>query len=223
MEGGNNIKKSSETMLIPEEEIISLREENAILKEAHAELINQIEGLSKNAFYDPLTGLKSRAFFEEEMKYILGNVFQSKRLPDRREGVGADNEDAGLIMFDLDKFKNVNDTLGHLAGDEVLKAVAEVVKNSVRDLDIAARWGGEELVVVLVGANTEETIAKAEEIRVKVSALQFADYPDLRVTISAGVALASNFKDKNTLFSAADKALYQSKNTGRNRVTAYAI
>ena len=198
-----------------------LEEENAMLRGAHADLVTQIEELSKNAFYDRLTGLKSRVFFEEEMRYVLGNVFQKRHSPERRQGSNEKNEDVSLIIFDLDKFKSVNDSLGHLAGDAVLKAVAEIIIDSVRDLDVAARWGGEELAVALVGANLQEATEKAETIRKKISELQFVQYPDLKVTISAGVASASDFEDQTSLFKAADKALYKSKNTGRNRVTAH--
>lgn len=208
-------------MLIPEEEVVRLKDENEILRVAHADLVTQIEELSKNAFYDRLTGLKSRAFFEEEMKDVLRGIFQKRHSPERRQGSNEEIEDVSLIIFDLDKFKNVNDSLGHLAGDMVLKTVAEVIKDSVRDFDIIARWGGEELAVVLVGASIQEATEKAEIIRRKISEIQFDQHPDLKVTISAGVASASDFEDQTSLFGAADQALYESKNNGRNRVTAY--
>jgi diguanylate cyclase (GGDEF)-like protein len=210
-----------DSMLIPEERITRLEGENAMLRIAHTELITQIEELSKNAFYDRLTGLKSRAFFEEEMKYILGNIFQKKYSRERRQETGIGDESACLIIFDLDKFKNVNDSLGHLAGDEVLKAVAKVIQDLVRDFDIAARWGGEEIALVLTGATSEEAMEKAENIRQKVSEIKFEQYPNLAVTISAGIASASDFEDQASLFNAADRALYQSKDSGRNKVTAH--
>ena len=216
----NPIKNLQDTMLIPEEEIIHLKEENAMLSAAHAELITQIEELSKNAFYDRLTGLKSRAFFEEEMKYILGNFFKKKYSPERRES-DEESEDICLIIFDIDHFKNVNDSLGHLAGDEVLKTVSKTIKDSVRDFDIAARWGGEEVVVALVGTDVQEAIKKADAIREKISKIKFEQYPELKVTASAGVASASDFEDQASLFNAADKAMYESKNNGRNQVTAH--
>ena len=216
----NPIKNPQETMLILEEKVALLEEKNAIINIAHAELITQNEELSKNAFYDRLTGLKSRAFFEEEMKYILGNFFKKQHSPERREP-DEESEDVCLIIFDIDHFKNVNDSLGHLAGDEVLKTVAQTIEGSVRDFDIAARWGGEEIAVVLVGASTQEAVEKAETIRNKVSEIQFEQYPGLKVTVSAGVASASDFEDQTSFFGAADKAMYQSKNNGRNQVTAH--
>ncbi len=209
-----------ETMLLPEERIKLLEEENEKLRIAYEELLQQIEELSKNAFYDKLTGLKSRAFFEEEMQHLFHNSFK-KNLSEKKRESDENDRNVCVVLFDIDKFKNVNDSFGHLVGDKVLKIVAQTIQDSVRDTDIAVRWGGEEIVLVLEEMNIQEATKKAEGIREKVSEIQFEKYSELKVTISAGVAASQKFKNFEALLDAADRALYKSKNNGRNKVTTF--
>jgi len=220
---GEGKESREETMMLPDERIKYLEEKVAKLKikaAAYEELLEQVDELSRDAFYDKLTGLKSRAFFVEEMKYVLRGVFGRDTSKESRVS-DESNGDVCVTLFDIDKFKSVNDTLGHMAGDEVLKIVAQTIQDSVRDTDIAARWGGEEMVLVLEDTNIQEAVKKANEIREKISKIKFKNHPELSVTISAGVAAASDFDNEEDFFKAADKAMYDSKNTGRNRVTTY--
>lgn len=121
-----------------------------------------------------------------------------------------------LIVVDIDQFKQVNDTFGHQRGDKILKQVSGIVKTSIRQSDIAARWGGEELAVYLPSLGIEQALQVAERIRVRV-----ADETDPRVTVSCGISEWNWMHDRisvESLFYRADMALYEAKNGGRNRI-----
>jgi diguanylate cyclase (GGDEF)-like protein len=125
-----------------------------------------------------------------------------------------------VLIADIDHFKHVNDTHGHLTGDATLRAVSECLVAMVRRQDIVARLGGEEFAVVLVGAGAADAYATAEEIRKAVENLVIAT-PDggmVRVTISIGVRAFGRDDDVTQIISAADAALYDAKSCGRNLV-----
>jgi diguanylate cyclase (GGDEF)-like protein len=126
----------------------------------------------------------------------------------------------GCIMLDLDHFKRVNDTKGHLAGDLVLKAVAQRLRESVRPYDVIGRYGGEEFVVLLPDTNLEQCLVVAERIRVSISHEPFEHEGDpIPVTVSLGVSCTSeNDQGVNDLLKRADEGLYKAKAAGRNRV-----
>jgi diguanylate cyclase (GGDEF)-like protein len=135
----------------------------------------------------------------------------------------------GLLMLDLDHFKDVNDSYGHLAGDVVLKAVATAIKEQVRDYDSVGRFGGEEFVVLLPGISEGDVLAVAERIREAVLSLEINVVTAEGVTavrglsVSIGVAVcpaAGTILER--LLHAADAALYEAKNTGRNKVVSIA-
>jgi diguanylate cyclase (GGDEF)-like protein len=185
-----------------------------------AELEATVQTLEKDLIHDNLTGLKTRGFFEEEARMYFDIAVNAKGRGARRtKWFGFTN--ISFIFFDIDFFKKVNDTLGHDAGDEVLRAVAETIKVSVREGDTAARWGGEEIVVALVGATERDAKNKAEDIRRQIEDIIFGKFPDLHVTISAGVAAAESGSTFEDILKRADKALYKAKETGRNRVVGY--
>jgi diguanylate cyclase (GGDEF)-like protein len=129
-----------------------------------------------------------------------------------------------LLMLDLDHFKKVNDTYGHMAGDHVLRAVAEAVRAGIRGQDIAGRWGGEEFVVLLPNVDADELRAVAERVRHRVRSLVIpiptTDGPVRNPTISIGGALSTDSHPAHLdeLLAAADAALYQAKDLGRDRV-----
>jgi diguanylate cyclase (GGDEF)-like protein len=126
-------------------------------------------------------------------------------------------------MLDLDHFKRINDTYGHLAGDDVLKAFAELVRNCLRKEDLLARYGGEEFVVLLPGAAPAAAAILAERIREEVAARPFdANGRLVRVTVSQGVASegGDTLPSLEAMLGRADEALYSAKNQGRNRVVA---
>jgi two-component system cell cycle response regulator len=171
-----------------------LREKNEVLK-----------GMSTT---DHLTELRTRRYLSE---VLAVECLRSKRY----------KSPLSVVMADLDYFKRVNDTYGHAAGDDVLKATADVLRESLRATDVAARWGGEEFLVVLPETDLPGAELWAERWREDIEGHAFKE-PDgktLKITISIGVASFSDDMDKqNILIDAADKALYRAKESGRNRV-----
>lgn len=172
----------------------------------HITLKQHRDELRLLATHDPLTGLYNRRYLTNALAV---KVAHSKR----------HDSSLSLIVADVDHFKKINDTHGHLVGDEVLKAVAKCLATGARREDIAARFGGEEFVLVVDNCSLENALAKAEELRQKIQLL----HPNrLEVTTSFGVAsLSETISDCTLLFAAADKALYEAKNSGRNRVVVY--
>jgi diguanylate cyclase (GGDEF)-like protein len=122
-------------------------------------------------------------------------------------------------MADIDFFKKVNDTYGHLAGDEVLRAVTERIQSSLRDFDTVGRYGGEEFLIILPNTDLEMAKAVAERVRAKVAA-QPVHVPGerIRVTISLGIACRLSDWEANQMIEQADAAMYAAKQAGRNRV-----
>ena len=163
------------------------------------------------ATHDPLTGLWNRRAILE--------ILHKEMDRSRREAAPL-----GLIMLDLDHFKQVNDTYGHQAGDEVLHEVARMMVASLRSYDSAGRYGGEEFLMVLPGCDEQEARGIAERIRSLSASNRFEiSQGALEVTISLGVAAADGSNDGGTdsLIRAADEALYRAKRLGRNRVEVW--
>lgn len=133
------------------------------------------------------------------------------------------NGQACFLMLDLDRFKNCNDTFGHLVGDVILRDVASIIKQNVREVDIVGRYGGEEFCIFLPDTNPENGIFVAERIRRAVEKNTFHAYDEtVRMTVSIGVsAFPSDAQDPTELIEKADLALYYAKRKGRNRVVAY--
>ena len=152
---------------------------------------------------DSLTGLRNRRFLFERL------AEESERV--RRFGSGF-----SIILLDLDHFKAVNDSFGHRVGDSVLIQVAAALLGSIRDVDIAGRYGGEEFLVILPSTGAAEALIIAERIRARVKALSWPE-PGLSVTISAGISEYGD-KDIDALVDAADRKLYEAKAAGRDRV-----
>lgn len=154
-----------------------------------------------------------------KLKYYFFN-----QLTDRLDLALAQGLPIGVIMFDIDHFKNFNDNYGHACGDYVLTSVAKIIKNSIRSQDMASRYGGEEFTVMLPNTLKEDAMQVAERIRSNIESMNFEyEGKKVKVTISGGVSVFD--KDENPVSSAkefveqADKALYVSKCAGRNRIT----
>jgi diguanylate cyclase (GGDEF)-like protein len=166
------------------------------------------ETVERQAVTDELTGLFNRRRFQEAM---ATEVERSKRF----------GQPVGLVLLDLDDFKNVNDTHGHQQGDLVLREVARVLRETSREIDEPARYGGEELAVVLPGTDLEGAYNLAERVRAGIEelALPLLDGDGiLNVTASFGVAtLPGSADDMRDLVAAADEALYRAKRAGKNR------
>ena len=123
-------------------------------------------------------------------------------------------------MIDIDDFKLVNDRLGHQAGDEVLRQVANVIRDAARDIDLPARYGGEELALILPGAELDGAVQVGERVRIGIERLSLAlgEGEPVRVTVSVGVAaLGEGPENADALVEAADSALYRAKRAGKNR------
>lgn len=190
----------------------------AELKAKIEELEQTIRALKQDLIHDSLTGLKTRAFFNEEARVFFDAVV-NRHGGTRKEWFSFRH--ISFVFFDIDHFKKINDTHGHFAGDGVLKAVAKAIEHGIRKGDIAARWGGEEIVVALVGASERNAATKAEAIRKDIERMGFNSLPDVNVTISAGVASAEVGTTFEEVLDRADKALYVAKHAGRNQVVKY--
>jgi len=181
------------------------------LKGLVEEVQRQKEELERISRTDALTGLDNRRHLEERLEEQFEHA---KRL----------HEHFAVVMCDLDKFKSVNDTYGHQAGDEVLRQCARILKGEAREIDRVGRYGGEEFMLVLPGAQPDSAVTFAERVRKAVEAHTFTfDGGTLRRTMSLGVAgwPHSKLARSDDLVRAADDALYVAKETGRNRVVRF--
>ena len=167
--------------------------------------------LSRLAFTDPLTDLPNRRHFEQVMNSEVARI-------SRYGGV------CSMAMIDVDHFKNYNDTLGHPAGDEVLRRLAQLMKDHIRNTDFLARFGGEEFALLMVNTPRREAAAGVQRIIDAVEAHPFPDehvQPGGHLTISAGIATApEDGTEPVAIIRASDVALYDAKRRGRNRVIA---
>jgi two-component system, cell cycle response regulator len=173
----------------------------------HQRLRSNYEHSLTLALIDPLTGLYNRRFLDAH----LGTVLQQMQ---------EQGKPVSLVVADVDHFKAVNDTYGHDAGDEVLRAVAQRILANIRSFDMAARLGGEEFVVVMPDTPPEDAMAAAERLRAKIaeSPLAVVGGRAICVTASLGVAASIRGDESATLLKRADQALYAAKRDGRNRV-----
>ncbi|MCP4606353.1 MAG: diguanylate cyclase [Proteobacteria bacterium] len=174
------------------------------VKRLQDELTQKIRILDNLAYHDSLTGLYNRRYLDDG---IIKELERTKR----------SNESLGFFIIDLDNFKKVNDTYGHEVGDEILKEVASLMKQSVRQYDIPCRYGGEELCSILPGSSLVSTATVAERVRAACSERQFTEHA-IKQTVSIGVSAFPNPSSEQELITNADRALYQAKKAGRNRV-----
>ena len=162
---------------------------------------------------DGLTGVDNRRHAEERLTEMFEHA---TRLA----------EPMAVVMCDVDHFKRVNDTYGHQAGDTVLRQVAEILRDSAREIDRVGRYGGEEFIVLLPASNVRDAMAFAERVRRAVAEREFTyEGGSLRCTLSAGVAAwpHPDVRHQEALVKAADDALYVAKEQGRNRVAAHGV
>ena len=156
--------------------------------------------LKRKVTHDKLTGALNREFFDKNIELIIRETYPKK---------------LGIILCDIDHFKDVNDTYGHNCGDIVLKEFTSVITNSIRDNDYLIRWGGEEFII-LVKVNTIESLVKiTENIRKLIEIHSFEEVG--KITSSFGITLYSEDEDVVKTIERADKALYTAKNSGRNQ------
>ena len=178
---------------------------NILVKEREL-LLNDLKLLSVT---DPMTNLYNRRYFAEISESIVS-------LAKRK------NEDLSVVILDIDKFKNVNDTYGHQFGDDVIVSLAHILTNSQRKSDIICRYGGDEFIILLPYSSIENTAIIAEKIRnhVESSSMTIDSNESFKFTISLGVSQVDMQNEVNIdlALKRADEALYQAKNAGRNNV-----
>ena len=177
-------------------ELLKLRAELLRVRLENRKLKKELAKYKEIAYKDTLTNLNNRRSLESISDYDC------------------------LILGDIDHFKIINDTYGHIVGDEVLVEISSVFKHFVRDTDYVCRWGGEEFLIFLKNCDDEDAYGKANLLREKI--MELSDEFGFEITMSFG---ESNLSD-NTLEDAiknADEAMYESKHNGRNRVTVYQL
>jgi len=174
------------------------------------QLRQEVNRAREDALVDGLTGLTNRKGFDQALKAGLS-------------ASGSEEQGMSLLFADIDFFKRVNDSYGHLFGDKVLRAVAQILKDNVKGKDTAARYGGEEFVILLPETPVEGACHLAEKIRTTVERSRIKRIGSNEVissiTISLGVACYRKGESESDFVARADAALYESKNNGRNRVT----
>lgn len=174
------------------------------------ELRRQLENARAEAMVDPLTGVMNRRGFDANMQQAIEMSLQT-------------STPLSLVVLDIDRFKRINDTYGHLFGDKVISGLAAVLRANIKGKDIVARLGGEEFGLVLPETDHDGARQLSEKIRrmMELSKIRRLDKNEQigGITISLGVATLAEGEDVTTLMDRADKALYASKENGRNRVT----
>ena len=183
------------------------------IKSGDKYIIDEFEGIDKlkshfekKALFDPLTG----CFNKKEIEFLVEKFLKSYLRY---------NTPFSILMLDIDFFKKVNDTYGHLAGDYVLKEVSKTIKEEIRDTDVCGRFGGEEFLVLLPNTKMSGALKLAKRIRKAIGNKEFIfDNQQINVTISIGITSASKTDSVFSLIERADNGLYDAKKNGRNRV-----
>lgn len=165
------------------------------------------EKLLQLAHTDALTGIFNRRYFEQSVN----------------ESTQARTKENALLLLDIDYFKNINDTYGHAVGDQAIKKVADICVHSIRDVDLLGRVGGEEFAIFLIGVDYTEALQIAERIRSNIEKCGCQVDDDIQIAITASIGLSipqSKNEDFSAMMVRADKALYEAKKGGRNKVVA---
>jgi diguanylate cyclase (GGDEF)-like protein len=180
------------------------------LEEKHRELEALSENLKTMSISDPLTGCYNRRYFQEISPKIISAAQRHRR-------------SISILMLDVDFFKKINDSHGHLAGDAVLKGIVQACRTALREPDFLVRFGGEEFVAILPDTATGEALLVAERLREAIERLQVrVGELELRATVSIGLSeFVASEASLEKAFARADIALYEAKRSGRNRVVGY--
>jgi diguanylate cyclase (GGDEF)-like protein len=187
------------------EEYVMIGNDTFILKASYIEsthklfTLTKITKLTRDMQIDSLTRAYKKSYFNAQLE---------KMIRENKEGV--------LVVLDLDDFKKINDSYGHQVGDLVLKEFSLLIQNNIRGNDLFARWGGEEFLLLLENTNVENAMLKVERLRVLIETHPFSQIESL--TASFGVAKKEESDDIHSLLYRADKALYEAKDAGKNRV-----
>lgn len=168
--------------------------------------------LSQRAQIDGLTGLWNRAHFDSRWDELVSSSARHNRA-------------LSLAVVDLDRFKSVNDSFGHPAGDEVLQGLSRLLRGLARASDICCRYGGEEFCMILPDTTPEESLVLCERVRTRLAEVRWPRHPERRVTCSIGIAGCSGATSASSQawLEAADKNLYQAKQSGRNQIIVTSV
>ncbi|HPO49311.1 MAG TPA: diguanylate cyclase [Spirochaetota bacterium] len=184
-------------------------ERNIELKNANERIEDLNRALEYSATHDSLTNILNRGAV---LSYLENDIKRSKRL----------KSSLSLLMFDIDFFKKINDTYGHLVGDEVLRQLTTITKDTIREIDLFGRYGGEEFLIILPDTNIEQAKILAERLIKRVRHYNFlTNKTTLRVTISIGLTEYSSDESIDLIIEHADSALYEAKEDGRDNVKIY--
>jgi diguanylate cyclase (GGDEF)-like protein len=207
--GNNTFEDEEKGLLLGAVDYIKKPLNAAVVKaRIHTQLMQKRhkDALAKSAFYDQLTGLHNRHHLVDEGSRKFS---RAKRTGDK----------LSVIMLDIDKFKILNDTHGHLMGDKVLKAIGGILNYNKREEDFCARFGGEEFVIVLEGCSSQDAAIKAQDLRKTIEALNPSG---IAVTSSFGVCeIHPSHQTFESLLKDADSCLYEAKERGRNQVVEF--
>ena len=188
-----------------------LRDQLAHSSDEVKELRGNLESVKRAAMTDVLTDIGNRKYFDIKLRELADKAM-------------TEGEPVSLLLFDVDNFKDFNDSHGHQLGDQVLRLVARTLKESVKGRDVVARYGGEEFAVVLSGAGLEDAMKVGDGIRALVAKRRIIRKSTgeqiAAITISAGVARYRSGEPLSELIARSDAALYRAKDAGRNRVQA---
>lgn len=187
------------------------RDYEEFTRQSH-EMLQEIENLRAISLRDPLTDVYNRRAYDNQIIKTI-TAYKIRAL-----------KTCALVVFDIDNFREFNNTYGHLAGDRVLAYVARLTKETLRRDDLIFRYGGDEFVIMIPNASLKAAMGVAEKVRRNVTSVEFKLFKTSEVTakvsVSMGVSEIKEDDDATSFFSRADQAMYQSKNAGRNRVTA---
>jgi len=174
------------------------------VREKEKQYLSKLENLS---ITDQLTGLYNRRYFDDHFEI-------------ERQKVERYNSMLCLIMIDIDHFKTINDKFGHQHGDNVLKRFSLLLRKNIRTTDILSRWGGEEFIILLPATSLENAVKLAEKMRKAIEQSTFIDVGNITASFGVSEVTTSSNSNREAIHQA-DKALYQAKNQGRNKVVLY--
>jgi diguanylate cyclase (GGDEF)-like protein len=209
------IRLLKETIERLNRESLELRKENARLKEENEELKRKLEKIEEEIIHDNLTGLYTRKYFSERVENDIAKLLEETG-ERREEGY----KNLSILFCDIDDFKKINDTYGHSFGDQILKRVSEILQENIRDTDIAARWGGEEIVIELLGADAKEATKKAHDLKELVKEKIQEEF-QIPLSLSIGISELKSGDNFDEKIKNADEAMYQAKKEGKDKVISF--
>ncbi len=210
-----DLKRIADTLLTATTEAISsnqsMRNQLESVEKDTSELKNQVKQLQDQASRDSLTGLYNRTALSQQLDSMI-------------ERGASEDAPLSLLMVDIDHFKRFNDNFGHLIGDEVIRRVSMALQHGVRDVDVAARFGGEEFTVVLLDTDLDEAMEVAQKLHEAISKLVLVRRSTKEklpgITVSMGASCLQPGDSRESLIERADQALYHAKESGRNRIVS---